>query len=231
MKCPGSIRTTDIRDFVSSTIFKTPLCLELTWASKRVPNPTSAHPRENADLRPRHDAQHGKLLPYHKKAYFILQTKRGGGRMEELANGLMHNTTTSALVELRHPTETELTWTGSIYSIQEDEYSQGSYESCCCKAQITMQDNRCTRVILQTVRRVNLVVTWTELKVNVYIFSFYISLHNVKLKVNILVSSCPFEGYRKVVLPDQASKSDCQLSQNEPPCKVNKEKQDLLNDL
>lgn len=29
--------------------------------------------------------------------------------MEELANGLMHKTTTSALVELRHPTEAELT--------------------------------------------------------------------------------------------------------------------------
>lgn len=29
--------------------------------------------------------------------------------MEELANGLMHKTTTSALVELRHPTEVELT--------------------------------------------------------------------------------------------------------------------------
>lgn len=35
--------------------------------------------------------------------------------MEELANGLMHKTTTSALVELRHPTEVELTWTGSIF--------------------------------------------------------------------------------------------------------------------
>lgn len=91
------------------------MCLELTWVSKRAQNPTSARLHENADLRPRHDAQHGKLLPYHKKGYFILQTKWGGGRMEELANGLMHKTTTSALVELRHPTEAELTWTGSIF--------------------------------------------------------------------------------------------------------------------
>lgn len=100
---------------VSSATFNIPLCLELTWASKRVQNPTSARPHEKADLCPRHDAQHGKLLPYHKKAYFILPTKWGGGGMEELANVLMHKTTTSALVELRHPTETELTWIGNIF--------------------------------------------------------------------------------------------------------------------
>jgi len=95
-----------------------------SWVSKRAQNPTSARLHENADLRPRHDAQHGKLQPYHKKGYFILQTKWGGGRMEELANGLMHKTTTSALVELRHSTEAELTWTGSIFPSKQMNYNQ-----------------------------------------------------------------------------------------------------------
>ncbi len=59
--------------------------------------------------------------------------------MEELANGLMHKTTTSALVELRHPTETELTWIGNIFPYKQINIHRVITNQAAVKP-ITMQD-------------------------------------------------------------------------------------------